>query len=1213
MMTVLSMSIVVAPTAKAAAAAGDLIKTSTSSSVYYLGTNMKKYVFPNAATYFSWYKDFSGVVTISQSEMDSYGLPVGNVTVRPGTKLVKSPSVNTVYAVEPNGTLRSIVSEANAISLWGAGWAKKVIDLPDSFIVNYIPGTPLAVGQYPVGQLIKTSGSSDVMLVAADGTVRKFATEAAFNANNYSFDYVETVPSTYTMPTTGAVVSGSETGLSNVAQSGAVVGPVVGGSGISVALASDTAAAASIATNAPSDFLKFNITASNDGAATVSSIKLTSGGLGAGSEVDNVTLYVDGARVGTAKNIDSNREAVFNFSSGIAIPAGQTKAVIVRASVTGTNQYNLGIAKAADITTTGATISGSFPITGNIMSGVSLVVGNLTATHVTDPADVKLGDKEAIIGSLKLANDNSKEDIAISSITLKKTDGSATDASFENVGLYVNGTKVASSLGLKDKYVTFNFTTPYVIKKDNNKTFEVKADIIDGASKDITLSLDSSSDISAIGSVYGTYAKITASTPLDISVDVNINAGAVALAKVQPAIEKVRNNTTNVVLGTMKITPTTGKPAELRTLIVTIATSTGVDQADIENVEVMDASTGLVYELTNSAATKYSNTSVGLWLTSGVTKELVVRMDIADTASDGDTFAASINNAATDLLLYDEDNVAVTDITPSSITFNTITVQQPALTISVSPLSAALTAVAGTTDVPVLVFNLKANATDALKVTQIVIDETGSTDISSSKLSQVRLYKDGETTALKAVSGSNVDDTITFSGLNINVPAGQEVKYVVTADITSGATGDCTWTIGAEPTVEDVTEGNALTVALGTIIGYTHQMTSGRTVTFATAGSLIISMDNTTTDTVKNTYQLAGNTTGILAAINLKASKEDVKITDLAIEQFDLGKAANVTNAPKMWKSLTLLDSNMTTVIATLNSVAASSTFTGLSLIVPQTTKTVYLKGVSNNIVKDGVGIVNASTTFNVSDVIARGVGSGAALSSNATSSVATASCADQTICYVVPAGSPSQGVGGYPGHNTYKTATSTTATVLASKISSVGLVSSGDGCTLSSSLSAGENTVAIIKVTTDNTGANTLSDGSTIKTVLNTIVIDYNITGATSSHISIEKCGGTEAHVNGDAVIDDGDTSGNTLFDMSGMTNENKISSASTVYYAVKFTIPTVSATAGASTVQIDLANLDSNTSGTANFKWQDSSDANNKYALLLSSNKVTGTKIAN
>jgi len=53
-MTVLSMSIVVAPTAKAAAVAGDLIKINGVSSVYYLAANGKKYVFPNEATYFSW-------------------------------------------------------------------------------------------------------------------------------------------------------------------------------------------------------------------------------------------------------------------------------------------------------------------------------------------------------------------------------------------------------------------------------------------------------------------------------------------------------------------------------------------------------------------------------------------------------------------------------------------------------------------------------------------------------------------------------------------------------------------------------------------------------------------------------------------------------------------------------------------------------------------------------------------------------------------------------------------------------------------------------------------------------------------------------------------------------------------------------------------------------------------------------------------------------
>ena len=84
LMTVLSMSFVVAPQkVKAAASAGDLIKISGLSSVYYLGANGKRYVFPNEATYFSWYKDFSGVVTIPASEMEGYPL-AANVLIRAG-------------------------------------------------------------------------------------------------------------------------------------------------------------------------------------------------------------------------------------------------------------------------------------------------------------------------------------------------------------------------------------------------------------------------------------------------------------------------------------------------------------------------------------------------------------------------------------------------------------------------------------------------------------------------------------------------------------------------------------------------------------------------------------------------------------------------------------------------------------------------------------------------------------------------------------------------------------------------------------------------------------------------------------------------------------------------------------------------------------------------------------------------------------------------
>ncbi|MEK7115787.1 MAG: hypothetical protein AAB879_00140, partial [Patescibacteria group bacterium] len=81
----------------ASISSGDLIKGSTDA-VYYYGQNGKRFVFPNSKTYFSWYTDFSTVKTISSDELAT--IPIGgNVTYRPGVKLVKITTDPKVYAV----------------------------------------------------------------------------------------------------------------------------------------------------------------------------------------------------------------------------------------------------------------------------------------------------------------------------------------------------------------------------------------------------------------------------------------------------------------------------------------------------------------------------------------------------------------------------------------------------------------------------------------------------------------------------------------------------------------------------------------------------------------------------------------------------------------------------------------------------------------------------------------------------------------------------------------------------------------------------------------------------------------------------------------------------------------------------------------------------------------------------------------------------------
>lgn len=120
---------------------GDLIKGS-GSTVYYFASNGKRFVFPNEKTYFTWYRNFDSVTTISDGQLASIPLG-GNVTYRPGYKMVKVTTDPKVYVVDQGGVLRHVSTEQLAITLYPVNWNDQIDDVPDSFFTNYRLGTPI--------------------------------------------------------------------------------------------------------------------------------------------------------------------------------------------------------------------------------------------------------------------------------------------------------------------------------------------------------------------------------------------------------------------------------------------------------------------------------------------------------------------------------------------------------------------------------------------------------------------------------------------------------------------------------------------------------------------------------------------------------------------------------------------------------------------------------------------------------------------------------------------------------------------------------------------------------------------------------------------------------------------------------------------------------------------------------------------------------------
>jgi hypothetical protein len=146
---------------------GDLIKLECNatnkaicSAVYYLAKNGKRYVFPTEKIFYSWYGDFSTVRTVTADQLASYVIG-GNVTYRPGVKMIKINTDPKVYAVEKGGKLRWVKTEAAASAIYGSEWNTKIDDLPDSFFFDYVISADISSGS-DYAKTTATNASPDI-------------------------------------------------------------------------------------------------------------------------------------------------------------------------------------------------------------------------------------------------------------------------------------------------------------------------------------------------------------------------------------------------------------------------------------------------------------------------------------------------------------------------------------------------------------------------------------------------------------------------------------------------------------------------------------------------------------------------------------------------------------------------------------------------------------------------------------------------------------------------------------------------------------------------------------------------------------------------------------------------------------------------------------------------------------------------------------------
>jgi|GEM_PF-4510800 len=153
------------------------IKGVKGAAVYQIGSDGRKYVYPDQKTFNTWYDDFSDVLEVELEDLDTID-DGGTVTFQPGTRLITHRNTAKVYAVGEDGELTYIPNEETARKFYGNLWYQLVLDIdPGVFAIAYrIRQGSLADDNLPEGSLIEEEGTGDYYIIE-DGQRRKVLQE----------------------------------------------------------------------------------------------------------------------------------------------------------------------------------------------------------------------------------------------------------------------------------------------------------------------------------------------------------------------------------------------------------------------------------------------------------------------------------------------------------------------------------------------------------------------------------------------------------------------------------------------------------------------------------------------------------------------------------------------------------------------------------------------------------------------------------------------------------------------------------------------------------------------------------------------------------------------------------------------------------------------------------------------------------------------------
>ena len=415
--------------------------------------------------------------------------------------------------------------------------------------------------------------------------------------------------------------------LSN--NSATVMTNVVSDDGLVVELSSTTPVADTIPQGSVVHMMSFELTAAQDEPILVEDVILTHEGMGDSQDIRYVYLSLDGQRITRARTIDSEDQTIdLRFSHrALTIDPNETVTLDVFAAfntdATFVGMHNFVLESPSDIRSAGD-VEGNFPIRGNTFMVAAVESGTVTVDYNSvQPDSVSLGMTQVVIGAFDVSADFT-EDQTFYSMTFEQN-SSASDGDFTNIAVRrTDGTVLTNTVASTvDDFVTLNFDPPFTVLEGDSVALEVVADIVGGAGDSIIMHFEESSDISALGSLYGygingqTYGSPVHIPYLPVADTVTIGTGEFTLGIDGPSTQNYTRDDNDAVLANIEML--TGSVAvDVKDMYVLVfGQNASGDPIDVgishvmEDVEIRNLTTGRTIDGTRLTGPSDYDTSNG--------------------------------------------------------------------------------------------------------------------------------------------------------------------------------------------------------------------------------------------------------------------------------------------------------------------------------------------------------------------------------------------------------------------------------------------------------------------------------------------------------------------------------------------------------------------------------------------------------------------------